>query len=84
MGFLLIFAMVNLVAYKRADDIGANKLVTLSACLLCMAALITLTSQQWRSDYKGTIIALTIIIGSFMAEYLYKKSEKKERASKNP
>lgn len=75
MGFLLIFAMVNLVAFRKADEIHANKFMTLTACLLCIAALVALTTQQWRSNYTGTLVAIAIIVGSFLAEYLYKKSE---------
>lgn len=75
MGFLLIFAMVNLVAYKKANEIGANKFVTLSATFLCIMALTTLTAQQWHSNYMATVIGVAIIVGCFVGEYIYKHSD---------
>lgn len=75
-GFLLIFAMVNLVGYKRAKEIKGNKLVSLLAAILCFAAFFILVIQQLESSSLGIYIAFAIFGSCFIAEYLFKKAKK--------
>lgn len=74
-GFLLIFAMVNYVAFKKSAEINGNKGITLLATILCLVALIVLIVQQAESNLKGVLIAVGIVLGSFLIEFVYKKSE---------
>ncbi len=74
-GFLLIFAMVNYVAYKKSSEIKGNKLITLLATLLCLIALVALIVQQAESNLKGVLIAVGIVLGSFLLEFIYKKTK---------
>ena len=67
--------MVNYVAFKKSSEIKGNKIITLLATLLCLVALLALISQQLESNLKGVLIALGIVIGSFLIEFIYKKSE---------
>ncbi|MCB0475946.1 MAG: APC family permease, partial [Flavobacteriaceae bacterium] len=75
-GFLLIFSIVNFVAYKKADETGSNKLLTLSGTLLCAIAMIVLIIQQYARNKTGILIALSIIVICFVAEWIYKKADK--------
>lgn len=72
-GFLLIFAMVNYVAYKKAKEIQGNKIIPLFATLFCGVALLTLIEQQLRSNFKGAFIAIGIVSASFLMEFIYKR-----------
>ncbi len=74
-GFLLIFAMVNYVAYKRAPDIKGKKTVSLMATLLCLIALVALIVQQMASNLAGALIAIGIVLTSFLIELIYKRME---------
>jgi len=76
-GFLLIFAVVNLVAYKKAKLINANRFIALLATILCFAAFVVLIIQQYTSNPIGIIISLGIILVCFLMEWIYKKAEKR-------
>ncbi|WP_459213178.1 APC family permease [Aquimarina rhabdastrellae] len=76
-GFLLIFAMVNVVAYKKHNEINANMIIPGVAALLCFTALIALVFQQYQSNLTGTIIAISIVLSSFLLEFIYKKTSQK-------
>lgn len=73
-GFLLIFAMVNFVGYKRAKEINGKRLISLIAAILCFAAFVILLAQQLESSPTGIYIALGIFSSCFVAEYFFKKA----------
>ncbi|MCB9092354.1 MAG: amino acid permease [Halobacteriovoraceae bacterium] len=73
LGFLLIFGMTNLAAFKRSEEIQAKKIITLLATFLCLLAMLALIFQQLKSAPTGIIIACSIIASCFTLEYLYKK-----------
>lgn len=74
-GFLLIFAMVNYVAFKKASDIQGKRMVALMATLLCLIALAALIVQQMESNLIGALIAIGIVLTSFLFEFIYKRTE---------
>ncbi len=76
-GFLLIFAFVNLSAFRLASDTGANRTVTFMAFLLCMAATVVLVIQQFSANRTGILISLGIILFCFAGESVFKLSSKK-------
>jgi amino acid transporter len=76
-GFLLIFGMVNLVAYRKARDIGARRIIALIGAILCLLAFLVLIVQQARNNLTSAIIPILIIIASFLGEYIYRKTKKK-------
>ncbi len=75
-GFLLIFAMVNIVAYKKSNEINGKSMISGIAALLCFSALIALVLQQITSNLLGVCIALSIVVASFIIEFTYKKLKK--------
>ena len=76
-GFLLIFAVVNLVGYRLAKETGSNKTIPTIGFVLCMVATVILINQQYTSNFVGVIISLAIIVFCFIVEWIYKKAEKK-------
>lgn len=72
-GFLIIFAMVNLVGLKLSKEIKGLKVFPLLGFSLCIIALITLITQQYNSDRIGVLIALGIVFCCFLLELFYKK-----------
>ncbi|QLE01412.1 amino acid permease [Galbibacter sp. BG1] len=72
-GFLLIFAAVNLVGYKKASEINARKIITLIGFLLCCIASVTLIIQQYGANPLGISISLGIVLVCFLMEFIYKK-----------
>ncbi len=74
-GFLLIFAMVNLTGLKLSRAIQGNKIIPLSGFILCLIALIALISQQFSTNKTGVIVSLGITALCFLIEYIYKKTE---------
>jgi len=76
-GFLLIFAMVNYVGFKKSSEISAQKYIPLIGFFICILATLVLTIQQYSSHRVGVFIAGGIIGICFLFEYLYKKFETK-------
>ena len=76
-GFLLIFAVVNLVGYKLSKDINGNKIIPLIGFFLSFSATIVLIIQQYSSNRTGVLIAIGIIVFCFIIEYIYKKTHTK-------
>lgn len=72
-GFLLIFAMVNFTGYKLSDDIQGLKIIPFSGFILCIIALAALIVQQYGSNKTGIMIAVGIILGCFILEFIYKR-----------
>lgn len=75
-GFLIIFAMVNFVAFKKATEIKAKKLISFFAFIFCTAAFIILVVQQYQSNPIGIVIALSIFALCFVGEWLYSLNQK--------
>lgn len=75
-GFLLIFAIVNYIGYKKHIELKSNQLIHLFSALLCSLAFITLLTQQYAQNKLGVMSAIGIILSCFILEFLYKKSTK--------
>lgn len=75
-GFLLLFAVVNYIAFKQHKKLSANKIITLLGTILCVVAFVMLIIQQSQSSLSGVIIIASIITACFIMEYLYKRTEK--------
>ncbi len=77
-GFLFIFAIVNLIGYKKSKELNSKKWIHSIGFILCVIAFFTLIVQQFSENRTGVIISLSIIAFSFLMEYAYKKYLKKE------
>ncbi|RFN58188.1 APC family permease [Marixanthomonas ophiurae] len=76
-GFLLIFAIVNYIAFRKNKEVNANRLITGTGAFLCLAAFIILTVQQFQENTLGVSISLGLITLCFLIEFIYKKSRQK-------
>ena len=76
-GFLLIFATVNFVGYKKATKVKAKKAIPFIGFLLCVIASLALIIQQYSSNPLGISISLGIVIICFIIEFVYKRYFKK-------
>lgn len=81
-GFLIIFAAVNFVGFKLHKEIKSNKLIPLIGFLSCSIALLVLIIKQFSTNRMNVIIALGIVMGSFLIEYIYKEYEKNTLTNK--
>lgn len=77
-GFLIIFGIVNYVAFKKAKEINGNKIIPFTGFLLSISALVILVHQQILSSSMGVIVAMGIIVFCFIIEWIYKKNEKQK------
>jgi len=75
-GFLLIFGIVNLVGYRLSNNTGSNKIIPLTGFVLCVLASLILINQQYKTNTVGVIISIAIIGFCFLAEWIYKKTER--------
>jgi len=75
-GFLLIFAVVNLVGFKLAKNTGSSKSIPLIGTILCFFAMLALLIQHFTVSKTDVFIALGIIAFSFIIEYIYKAVER--------
>ena len=76
-GFLIIFAIVNLAGYKLSNETGGKRIVPLLGFTLCLIATIVLINQQYQSNTNGVIISLSVIVFCFFTEWIYKRNEEK-------
>ena len=74
-GFLLIFAIVNFIGYKKHKELQSKKPIHLFATILCALAFVTLIAQQSTQNVIGVVIALGIIVFCFTLELIYQKIE---------
>jgi len=70
-GFLLIFFIVNVSAYKLHHEIKANQLITATASLFACAALVTLLYHTYSSNPRAVIIFISFINISVLFELIY-------------
>jgi amino acid transporter len=60
-GFLLVFCVVNYIAYRKYEILGSKKWIHLLASIFCFMAFLTLIIQQFPTNKVGVTIALGII-----------------------
>ncbi len=72
-GFLLIFAIVNISAFKLAKEIKANRLILFLSILCSILALITLLFHTYSSNPKAVVVFTIFIVFSLSFEWLYGK-----------
>ena len=70
-GFLLIFFIVNVSAYKLRKTIGANRVIVTISSLFALLALITLLYHTYSSNPHAVIIFISFIIISLTFELIY-------------
>lgn len=70
-GFLMIFFVVNISAYKLRDEIDANKIIPLIACLVSAMALATLLLHTFSDNPKAMWIFFAFIGISVLFELIY-------------
>jgi len=78
-GFLLVFAVINFVAYRRAREISGRRWLPLIGCVGCCVALLALISQELSDDPLGIYIAAGIVVSCFALELWYKRSQRPQR-----
>ncbi|MEZ5921177.1 MAG: APC family permease [Parvularculaceae bacterium] len=72
-GFLAIFAVVNSVAFKRADAIGGSRAIAIAGSVLCVGALMMLLVHTFNSSVFNFAVAIGLIVVCFAVEALYKR-----------
>jgi len=70
-GFLLIFTIVNLAAFKLRHKIHAKKEILIAAFTMSLAALITLITYTYNTNPKAIIVFVSFIMISVLFELLY-------------
>ncbi len=70
-GFLLIFFLVNVSAYKLHTEINASPIVTILSSVFALFALITLMLHTYDSNPHAMIIFGSFIIISLLFELIY-------------
>ncbi|MBL4910060.1 MAG: amino acid permease [Alteromonadaceae bacterium] len=70
-GFLLIFALVNISAFKLRKNIKANSIITLIASLISIAALTTLLLHTYHSNPRAIAVFFAFIAISIIFEMIY-------------
>ena len=77
-GFLLIFFIVNISAYKLKNEINANKYILIFSSVFTLLALLTLLFHTYTSNPKAVIIFLSFIIMSVLFELIYGRYFRKQ------
>lgn len=70
-GFLLIFTLINLSAFKLASTIGASRLITLLSTLATFVSLMTLLVHTYEDSPQALWVFLSFIGFSILFEWGY-------------
>jgi len=70
-GFLLIFLLVNIGAYRLHKEIKANKSILMLSSLLTFLALATLLFHTYSSNPHAIIIFISFIVIAILFELIY-------------
>jgi amino acid transporter len=70
-GFLLIFLLVNISAYRLRETISANRVITILSSVFAFAALATLLLHTYTSNPFAIMIFMGFIIISVFFEVFY-------------
>lgn len=70
-GFLLIFLLVNISAYRLREDIGANGIILILSSLFSFLALGTLLIHTYSSNPKAVIVFISFMVISLLFELIY-------------
>lgn len=73
-GFLVIFLIINIVAYKKRSEIGGKAWIYMIGILLNAFALGTLIVNQIQSNMMTIVYTTALVLLCFAFEYFYKKS----------
>lgn len=76
-GFLLIFAIVNFIAFRQSDAIKGRKTIPFLGFIGCSVAFVALIIQQYSSNFVGVIVIVSVILVCFILEFLFKKISRK-------
>lgn len=78
-GFLLIFAVVNISAYRLLSQMESSKIIPMIGAIACFGALVALIVQQAKDNLTGIIVAVSLILVCFLIEWIYKGTEHWEK-----
>ena len=70
-GFLLIFLVVNISAYKLRKTITANSIIVTLSSLLTFLALLTLMLHTYSTNPRAVVIFMGFVIFSLLFELIY-------------
>ena len=70
-GFLLIFAIVNLAAFKLSKEIKSSKFITFTSFVLSSLALFMLLYHTYSTNFKAIVVFFCFIAISVLFELLY-------------
>ena len=70
-GFLLIFLLVNISAYRLSKEIKGNRFVLMLSSVFAFLALVTLLFHTYTSNPHAVIIFMSFIIISILFELTY-------------
>lgn len=74
-GFLLIFAIVNLAGFKLCKHTESNAIIPLMGFVACLVAMTALIIQHFSVSHLDVYIAVGIIVFCFVGEWIYKTEE---------
>ncbi len=79
-GFLLIFLAVNTAAFKLRDKVNVKSWIPVAGSILALGALVILILRMTVTDISNLKIFATLILLSFLIEFLYRTYAKRELA----
>lgn len=81
-GFLLIFGIVNFIAARLSNKIGAKKYLCIFASIMCLISCVVLVAQQIKDKPLSIIVSLVIILSCLIIEFIYRKFFYKSNTAK--
>jgi len=77
LGFLIIFALVNLANFKRYKETQSNRVIAGSGFLLCLGATVVLIGYNLMHSPQALVSSALVLGMVFLFSYLYYKMERR-------
>lgn len=78
LGFLIIFAFVNLANFKLAKYTNSNPLISLFGFILCLISIVTLVGYNLKTNPSSLASSFVVLVLTFLFEVAYRFFTKRE------
>ncbi|RCS49341.1 amino acid permease [Bremerella cremea] len=78
-GFLVIFAFVNMAAFRLANETQANRWIVALAAIACLAALAALLLNTYQTDPKALFVFGGLLVSATLFELIYPRFAKRQK-----
>jgi hypothetical protein len=81
--FLIIYCAVNFAHLRLYKDTGANPYIIWLSIFGCIFSFVILSYYEMKNSPKTLIVLVSVLVLSFLAEYIYRKYSSRNLTADN-